>query len=699
MDEKDEIQDFTLEDILREFGSDPEDTPEEAGDSAAESPEGEQPSSDAAPEEPETPETPETPAPVSGDTVRLDGVVNAVKPKVTGDTVRLDAIPQGLKGKPSDAAPVEEPETPAEPEKPKAEPFSEEWEPEYEQPIGDYVPPEPIVFRPRQRLHELKKALVAGPEKRYYDLVEKGLGKLQLAVFGCLVVTLLSAASTVMYALDMVQPQRMKLLIFFQVLSMLLAALMGSHRLLEGAGDLLRKRFSLNTLLLVTFLACCADAVFCLLYEKVPCCAAFCLEMTMSLWAASQQRSTEMGQMDTMRKAVRLDSIVSQKEMYEGRPGFLRAEGQVADFMDHYDAISGPEKVLNGYALAAVAVAVAVGVVAGVMHSTLLGVRAFAAALLAAMPATIFITLSRPAALLEKRLHKLGTVICGWRGVKGLSENAVYPLGDYDLFPLGSAKMNGVKFYGDRDPEEVIAYAAALMGAGNSGLAPLFTQLLESRNGYHYDAENLRSYGNGGIGGEVRGEPVLIGVLPFLLDMGVEIPEGTRVNQALYLSIDGQLSALFAITYSKNKSSAAGLTTLCAYRRLTPVVVAGDFMLTESFLRSKFGIKTRRIAFPNYADRASIAAVKADEGLPALALTTMEGLAPAAYAVTGARALRTASRTGVAVHLAGGILGLAMMLALAVLGAEELLTPGNLFAYEIIWMLPGLLITEWTRSV
>ena len=696
MDEKDENQGFTLEDIMREFGSGSEDTPEEAGDSAAEAPEGE-PAAPAA--EPQGESDKEAEAPASGDTVRLDGVIKAAKSRVTSDTVRLDAIPQGLKGQPADAAPVEEPESQGEPEKPKPEPFSENWEPEYEQPMGDYVPPEPIVFRPRQRLRELKKALVAGPEKRYYDLAELGLGKLQLAIFGCLVITLLSAASTVMYALEMVQPQRMKLLIFFQALSMLLAALLGSHRLLEGAGDLLRKRFSLNTLLLVTFLACCADAVFCLIHEKVPCCAAFSLEMTMSLWGACQRRSAEMGQMDTLRKAVRLDSIVSQKELYEGRPGFLRAEGQVADFMDNYDRISGPERVLNGYALAALVVAVAVGTVAGVMHSALLGVRAFAAALLAAMPATIFITLSRPAALLENRLHKLGTVICGWQGVKGLSQNAVYPLGDYDLFPLGSAKMNGVKFYGDRDPEEVIAYAAALMGAGNSGLAPLFTQLLESRNGHHYDAENLRSYGNGGIGGEVCGEPVLIGVLPFLQDMGVEIPEGTRVNQALYLSIDGQLCALFAITYSKNKSSAAGLTTLCSYRRLTPVVIAGDFMLTESFLGAKFGIKTRRIAFPNYGDRAALSAKTPDEGLTALAMTTMEGLAPAAFAVTGARSLRTASRMGTAVHLAGGILGLAMMLALAILGAEDLLTPGNLFAYELVWMIPGLLITEWTRSV
>ena len=74
----------------------------------------------------------------------------------------------------------------------KAEPYSEGWEPEYEQPIGEYVPPQPIVFRPRSRLRELKRQLVAGPEKRYYELAEIGLGKLQVAIFLCFIVVLIT---------------------------------------------------------------------------------------------------------------------------------------------------------------------------------------------------------------------------------------------------------------------------------------------------------------------------------------------------------------------------------------------------------------------------------------------------------------------------------------------------------------------------
>ena len=47
----------------------------------------------------------------------------------------------------------------------------------------------------------------------------------------------------------------------------------------------------------------------------------------------------------------------------------------------------------------------------------------------------------------------------------------------------------------------------------------------------------------------------------------------------------------------------------------------------------------------------------------------------------------------------GGIIGLVMMLLLAILGAEHLLTPGNVLLYQMIWLIPGLLITEWTRVV
>jgi len=568
-----------------------------------------------------------------------------------------------------------------------------------EQPVGEYAPPQPIIYHPRSRLRELKRKLVAGPERRYYEINEIGFGKLQAAIFLSFLVVVVAVATTALYALNMVPENRMKLLVFGQIFAMLMSALLGCYQMMRGIEDLLKGRFTLNTLMVFSFIACCVDGVLCLRELRVPCCAAFSLQVLMSLWSAYHQRGTEMAMMDTMRKATNLDGIKPVKDYYDGCTGLLRGEGQPEDFMDHYNKTSHPEKVFSWYAFLALLVSIGSGVMAMQLHGSVsFGIQVLSVSLLAAVPVTSFITLTRPMAILERRLHKLGTVLCGWRGITGLSRRAVFPISHEDLFPVGSCKLNGVKYYGSRNPDQIVAYCAALVNADGGGLVPLFDYLLKSRNGRSYAVENLRGY-NGGIGGEVCGEPVLMGTLNCLKEMGVEIPEGTSVSQAVYAAIDGEFCCVFAVTYAKAKSSVAGMRTMCAYRGLRPMLVTEDFMLTESFIRSRFSVNVRKVCFPQRAVRRELAAVEPEAEAPALALITSKGLAPYAFAITGARSVRTASWIGVVIHLLGGILGLAMMAVLAYLGEAELLTPVNLLLYEVIWLIPGLLITEWTRSV
>ena len=225
MDERE--QEFSLEDILREFGETIE----------------EEPTEEALPEE-----QPQ----VTGDTVRLEPVQEATirLGTVEEDTIRLDTA-VFAKGVVHNAQPLDEPEYEEAPqqEQPEEAAFEGQWEPEYEQPIGEYVPPQPIIFHPRSRLRELKKKLVAGPERRYYQLSEKGVGKLQVAIFFSLLVVLISAGSTVLYAMGMVQQDRLRLMVFGQFLAMLISVLLGYNQMITGVMDLLRGRFSLNTLL------------------------------------------------------------------------------------------------------------------------------------------------------------------------------------------------------------------------------------------------------------------------------------------------------------------------------------------------------------------------------------------------------------------------------------------------------------------
>ncbi|MBQ7801948.1 MAG: hypothetical protein IJ375_06470 [Oscillospiraceae bacterium] len=705
---KEHEQDFDsldLEDILKEFGGGEELPEEELSEEAlpdlTELPEEEPEQTEAPPEEqaeeplaaeeaPEAPEEtseePEEKRGVTGDTIRLEDIARAAaqaaeKRKEEKAAREAEAVEEPVAGE--ELPPEEEPA----PEEPLQEPEME------------YIPPEPIPFRPRSRLRELKRKLIAGPEKRYYELSEMGVGKLQLAILVCLLVIAVSAGAGALYAFDMIPENRTRLMVFGQILAMLIGALMGYNQIMDGIGGLFRGKFSLNTMLFVTFIACFIDGVFCLKELRVPICAAFTLEVTMALWSTYQRRSTEMGQMDTMRKATRLDSVLKVEDYYEGRPGILRGEGQVEDFMDHYDEPTVPEKQQGRYALVCLLVSIIIAVAAGVLHGVSMGFQILSTTLLVAVPASFFIAATRPMAILERRLHSLGTVLCGWSGVKAVKGRSVYPLSDQDIFPTGSIKMNGVKFFGDRDPEVTISYATSLICANGGGLVPVFQQLLESRNGPKYPVKNFQVYPGGGIGGEICGEPVVMGSLKFLQDMGVEIPAGTMVNQAAYVSIRGEFCGLFAINYARMKYSASGVATICAYKGLTPLITADDFMLTPAFLKEKFGVSTRQLVYPTREEKAVLSGVQIPEDAPVLALTTHEGLAPAAYAVTGARALRTACRLGLTIHIVGGCLGMLIMAALAVIGAVELLTPLNILLYQLIWMIPGLLVTEWTRAI
>lgn len=726
MDDK-ELQDFKLEDIMREFGSGEPEEPEEApvspelpGEPEEEQPE-ETPSEAAASEEPVSQETvseeavseetlsgePEEVSEEASPEVQENPAQKASPEEATADTVHPDEIREmaGTSGISDDTAvfhPIEvgaaDEEENAGSTEPETEAFSEEWEPEYEAPAADYVPRKPIEFRPKNRMQALRQKLVAGPEKRYYDLTELGLGRLQAGIFLTFVLFLVSTGGTVLYEMGIIGPARLRLLIFCQMLALLLSGLLGCYRLMDGIGDLFHLRFSLNTLLAVTFAVCCVDGVFCLWDQRIPCCAVFCLEMMMAQCAAYQKRCTEMDQMDTLRRATELTAVVKSDDFYEEKPAYLSKEGELESFTDNYDKPSTPGKVLSIYALAAMILSIGLGVLTGVRHGLHTGVQVIAAALMIAMPATGFISLSRPTAILEKRLHRLGTVLCGWKGAAAVNKKAVYPLAHSDLFPEGSAKMNGVKFYGSNPPDVVVAYMTAVIQEDGGPLVPLFQQLLASRNGWKYEAEDLTDY-PGGISGRVNGDAVLVGSLEFMQEMGVQMPEGTKVPQAIYVAIEKELSGLFAVTYSRSKSAASGLRTLCGCRNLTPVAVSGGFMMTEGFISSKFSANIRRMIFPSREVRKNLSAIAPAEDAPVIALTTRDGLAQKAFAVTGARSLQIAMKAGVVIHMLGGILGLAAVGVLAWQGTTDLLTAANLLLYSLIWMIPGALVTEWTRFI
>lgn len=722
MDNEKDMQDFNLEDIMRQLQelpqeqtheetdapvsapvTEPETVPEEGGEaplfseSALDALEQAQQAFSQAAQEPAEIQEEATAviaeaAGLQEDSVDLDTAPTQVFVFSQEEEIQTDALDQQTRHFDLETAPSNLSQEPEEPTTRVENP-------------GHAAPPQPdqgpktIPLNRSAKLRELKRKLVAGPEKRYYALSEQGIGRFQIAMILNLIILLLCGVAIFLHTKGMIPASRSKLMIYSQVLALMVSGLLGCGLMLDGLGDLFHLRYSLNTTLAVSFIACMADAWFCLDEQRVPYCAAFVLEMSMAMLASYHKRTTEIAQLDTMRKATNLVSLVKEPQFYEKRAGILRGQGDVEDFMETYSRPSTPEIVQRVYAFVALLACIGIAALTGILHGASMAVKIFSTALLVSVPAGYFVALTRPAALLERRLHMVGAVICGWQGVKKLCGRAVVPLRDKDLFPRGSTKLNGIKFYSDRPSAQVVSYAASLIFEAGGGLVPLFRNLLASRSATEYPVENFRDYGRGGIGGEVNGEPVLLGSLEFLEEMGVEVPPGTMVSQAVCVSIDGQLVAVIAISYAKMRSAAAGIVSLCGCRKLKTLLLAGDFMMTDSFIRNKFSIRTRRLILPSKEVRAELAQRKADPEADVLALVTRDDLVSTAYAITGSMSLRTACRVGSFIGIIGGITGIVIMLALSYLGATELLSPARVILYQLVWMVPSLLATEWTRVV
>ena len=617
----------------------------------------------------------------SGDTVRMDKVESDTVRfgAAAGDTVRLDrpAAASGVQ----DTKPL-----------PDMDEDVRVYQPSKKKRDVPAAPPQekqqPIAFP--------HKNPVPPVEDRRGAPAEKTLQRLRTGLIVQLVLFVIAALA----ALFAYQSQAAHPIInvWVQMVLMLLTAAVGFRRIWEGIEQLRQRRFRLTGLLAVSFGVCLLEGLVCLFTYEVPFGAVFSMQMLMAQWAEYQKQQTSLSQQDTLRKATDLTAVVRTDKYYKGQPAYQTTEGRPEDFAAQVAAEIGPEKTLCQYALGAVALGAVLALVAAIVHGLSIGLRVYAAILLAAVPASSFVSIQRPAAILEKRMHKLGTVLCGWRGLQNIEKHGYYPLRHQDLFPGNHVKLNGVRFYGERNVSTIVSYVSALMAADGGALAGPFEQLRASRNARVCRVEELTSYPDG-IGGQIDGLSVVAGTLEFMENMGVSLPDGARIPYGVYAAVNQSLCAVFAVSFTRSKSSASGLRTLCDSRHVRPILVDCDFVLTEPFLEEKLGVDVRRMQFPDCMTRMKLAEKRASANAPAIALATRGGLAQRAYAVTGGAALRSAWRAGTAVHILGGSIGFLAVAILALQGALFLLTPYNLLLYGFVWMIPGLLMAEWTRSI
>ncbi|MEA4942776.1 MAG: hypothetical protein VB094_09610 [Oscillibacter sp.] len=456
----------------------------------------------------------------------------------------------------------------------------------------------------------------------------------------------------------------------------------------RGFSRLVRKFFTGELLLAVSAIAAlldCAARLWLPARSDAPLYALpACVGLLFGQWGCSQR---EKARCDTFRTAA-LDSappyLVTDLET-----GACKQPGRIPGFWSDTEKASVSE--LWQAALLPV-VFVASGVFAGLgslgqgrSSDFLLNWSAILAASAALM---LPLADALPAARLAKRLQKAGCAVAGCAGAEKISKKRSMVVTDQDLFPPGTISLNGVKLFGEEMPKAV-SYGASLARASGCGLRRLFDNLLVSEGGSLETLDDFSFYEEGGFSANIHGESVLLGTASFMRKMDVRLPSGLNLRTGVFLSIDRQLAAVFAVKY-KPSDNVDWALRLLQRNHIQPILASRDPNVNPGLLKRKFTAKVK-VNYPSLSDRLAFSEQETAQGRPR-ALLLREGLLPYAETVTGSHRLCRAMRAGTALALLGSVAGALLSFYLTGLGSYELMEPLRLLAFSLLWTLPVFLM-------
>jgi len=296
-----------------------------------------------------------------------------------------------------------------------------------------------------------------------------------------------------------------------------------------------------------------------------------------------------------------------------------------------------------------------------------------------------------PFSKLARHLQRAGCAVAGWAGAERISRRRCMILTDADLFPPGTIQLNGIKIFGE-ERRKVMSYAASLARLSGSGLERVFDGLLRGELGRYTEMEDFRFYEEGGWSATVRGESVFMGTVSFMRKMEVRIPATINLKTGVFLAIDRQIAAVFAVKYNPAENVDVALRMMRS-SHIVPVLASRDPNITPALLKRKFH-KSVRVDYPDLASRVALSEAERDRDLPR-ALLFREGLMPFAETVVGSRRLCRTVRKAAVLSLLGSLLGTLLTFYLVMQGAYALLSPLLLELFLLLWTLPVLLYTDW----
>lgn len=396
--------------------------------------------------------------------------------------------------------------------------------------------------------------------------------------------------------------------------------------------------------------------------------------------------------------AKRIESNAVAEEI--GRPAVAIGVPRVAYFRrteqaENYIADSRTYDPASGFLHWYLPITTGISFVAAALYLILNGITSgvtafslFCGMLVMSTPVPLLFTLYTSLSTVSRKAREQGTAIAGYRAVESFGNLHAVALDAMELFPENSVQLHGIKTFSGTRIDEAILDAASVSIRAGGPLSHVFRRMILGKVDMLHEVDTLVYEQDMGLSGWISGRRILIGNRRLLDNHGIDIPSrdyeeryAKNGRQLVYLSIAGELSAMFVVSYVADAGVRRVLKSMTD-RHITLLIRTCDQNITEELVTSVFALNGFYVELLNApAGRSFETLVSGTSAAEPAQIVSEKGSLGMMMAFARCRRLRSGVRLFAVLQSLLGLLGLTLAATSAFFGAA--LYPA-LYAMEIL---------------
>lgn len=393
-----------------------------------------------------------------------------------------------------------------------------------------------------------------------------------------------------------------------------------------------------------------------------------------ALFAVSDEERAQ----DFTRGALKDFPVLSSMKKTEFLTDFLKTS-YASDSTDSFCRLFTPIVLIS-----ALVVAILAGVTARSQYGAsglYVGLSAFTGCVALCSMFSVMLVVNLPMARASKKNSELQGAVLGYEAIDEFADTNSVLYDAAELFPQGSVNLAAIKVFSETRIDEAIVEAASLTSQSGSILKNMFYDIIAGKTELLNPVESYIFEDSMGLCGWINNKRVLLGNRELMINHSIEgIPAASKEKEytgggkfAVYLSISGELSAMFIVELTPSIEVKQALSSL---RRdgIYSVIRTVDSLITINNLSELFDISPEYIKLLPFRMQNEFDETVAYQPRTKTTLACSGRFAAFVSLISSCRSMKGTISVGIAMEAVAVLLGILICLAMVILKSFSELT-------------------------